>query len=164
MSWLDHKKLMALATFALLSGCGFQPLYGPNSAASQLDGRVAVAEIDGEMGFAFRERLTAKMGSGPSASHEIVADLTVSQRGLAISDTSNITRYNLTGTAAYRVVSMATGLTVAGGDTRAFAAYSATASPVATRSAERDARVRLAQSLAEQVALEVAADAGNWMP
>lgn len=164
MSWRKRRGFVGLALAGLLGGCGFQPLYGPDSSARDLDGRVAVAMIDGEMGFAFRERLTSNLGQATAATHEVVTELDVNQQGLAISDESNITRYNLTGLATYSVVSLGDRTTVSSGTARAFAAYSATASPVATRAAERDAHVRLARSLAEQVALEIAADAPVWLP
>ena len=44
----------------------------------------------------------------------------------------------------------------------AFTAYSAVASPFATRTAEEDARRRLAVALAEQIAQRLALSANGW--
>ncbi len=146
-----------------LAACGFQPLYGPNTSAEQLSGRVAVSLIDGEMGFAARKRLTERIGATTAATHRLDVTLSVESDGLAISQTNQITRYNLTGTADFKVVGLQTGATVESGTSRAFAAYSAAASPFATRVAEEDARARLAVSLADQIVIRIAATSDRWL-
>lgn len=152
------------AVVATLSSCGFSPIYGDGAPAQGLSGRIAVDEIAGKMGFTARKRLTERLGSAPDAGHRLAVAIDVQSDGLAISQTNQITRYNLTGTAAYRIISLSSGGTVEDGTARAFAAYSATASPFATRLAEEDARARLAISLADQIATQVAATASRWLP
>ena len=148
----------------VLSSCGFQPVFGPGTAASRMNGQINVADIDGKMGFAARKRLTARLGDANVVTHRLDVAIDVESDGLAISQTNQITRYNLTGVATYKVVNLAANTTVETGTARAFAAYSATASPLATRVAEEDARERLAISLADQIATRIAATADRWLP
>ena len=147
-----------------LSACGFAPIYGDTAPARALDGRIAVSKIDGKMGFAACKRLTDRLGPATAATHQLTVTLDVTRDGLGISQTNQITRYNLTGTASYRVISLAAGVPVETGIARAFAAYSATASPFATRIAEEDAHTRLAISLADQIVTRVSATADRWLP
>ena len=162
MSLFDRRSFLMLPL--ALAACGFEPVYGPGSAASRLDGAITVAQIDGPMGFVARKRLTERLGTADRARFRVDVEIEVDSDGLAISQTNQITRYNLTGTATYNVVSLAAGLPVETGTARAFAAYSATASPFATRVAEKDARARLAVSLADQIASQIAATADRWLP
>jgi len=83
------------------------------------------------------------------------------RQGLGISSENEITRYTLTGTARYTLSPVGGGAAQTA-SLRAFAAYSATASPYATRIADRDARARLAVSLADQIAARLEASAGEW--
>lgn len=157
-----HVLLGMMASLPLVSACGFAPVYGDGSAARALTGTIAVEEIAGAMGFAARQRLTERLGPATAATHRLDVTIALDSDGLAISQTNQITRYNLTGTASYDLVDMATGVKVEAGTARAFAAYSATASPFATRVAERDARSRLAVSLADQIVIRIAASATRW--
>lgn len=146
-----------------LSACGFTPIYGEGAAARGLNGRIAVAQIDGKMGFAARKRLTERLGPASAASHLLTVTLDVTSDGLGISQTNQITRYNLTGEASYEVRHMGSNTRVETGDARAFAAYSASASPFATRVAEEDARARLAVTLADQIVTRLAATSATWL-
>lgn len=160
---VPRRRLLSLfAIIVPLAACGFTPLHGPDRAATAIDGRIAVALIDGEMGFEARTRLTERLGQAQRASHRLVVTLSVDSAGLAISQTNQITRYNLSGLASYRLIALAAETAVDTGTVRAFAAYSADDSAFATQVAERDARRRLAISLADQIATRLAATADRW--
>ena len=145
-----------------LAGCGFQPIYGTGTSASAARGQIDVAEIAGPMGFEMRRRLTERLGAATRAGYRLDATINTTSEGLAVTPTAEITRYNLTGTAAY-VLRNSDGNAVLTGDVRAFSAYSATDAPYATRIAERDARIRLATSLADQIATRISASADDWL-
>ena len=153
---------LAILLFLALSGCGFQPIYGEGTAASAARGQIAVEEIGGPMGFEMRRRLTERLGPGGDGPYRLSADINTTSEGLAVTQTAEITRYNLTGTARY-VLRNGAGVPVLTGDVRAFSAYSATDEPYATRVAERDARIRLATSLADQIATRISASADGWL-
>ena len=162
MSWSDRRRLLALAaTLPALAACGFRPIYGDTSRATALRGRIAVAPIDGLMGFEMRRRLTERLGATDSAAFRLAVTLDVASQGLAISEQNDISRYNLTGTASYTLTSTA-GTILQSARVRAFSAYSATNSPFATQVAEEDARARLATSLADRIVTRIlAADIGT---
>lgn len=153
---------LGLAT--ILAGCGFQPIYGTGAPATRLIGRVAVDDIDGLMGFEMRKRLNERLGTAAAPLYALNVALTVDDEGLAISQNNEITRYNLSGEASYALRALKTGREVHRGTVRAFAAHSATASPFATRVARRDARARLATSLADQITSRLAVAATDLAP
>lgn len=162
--WSSDRRSLILggAAIAALSGCGFAPVYGRGTAASATRGRISVSRISGLLGFTLRTRLTARLGPADAASHQLKVTVDISRRGLAVSRENEITRYNLTGTAKYTLTPIGETGKTARGSVRAFAAYSATASPFATRSAEQDARERLALALADQIASRLAVTAEEW--
>ena len=158
----ERRRCLALCAAGAVSACGFAPIYGPEGPARAALGRIAVTEIDGLMGFELRERLIERFGAPRAATHRIDVEIELESNGLAITADAEITRYNLTGRAAFSLVELTSGNVVLKENIRAFAAYSATASVVATRSAERDARIRLATALADQITLRVAAEPDLW--
>ncbi|MFS4439477.1 LPS assembly lipoprotein LptE [Paracoccaceae bacterium GXU_MW_L88] len=159
MSWSRRHILLALAA---LPGCGFTPVYAPGSAASALDGQIAIALIPGGLGFALRERLQERLGRVETAPLLLEIDLDLDSEGRVITEDNRITRYTLTGEAPWRIV--AGNQVVMEGRALSVTAWSATAAPFATRQAEEDAYRRLAISLAEKISLEIAARAGEIPP
>lgn len=162
MSLYNRRSVLLLGASAL-GACGFTPLYGTGSAAEATRGRIDVAQINGLMGFKLRQRLSSRLGAAKTASHRLTVRINTSSQELAINQENEITRYSLTGTASFDLRSLSAGASVLEGSVRAFSAYSATASAYATSVAERDARARLANSLAEQIATRVVASADRWL-
>ena len=160
---LTRRTALSLGGTSLaVAACGFTPIYGEGAAARALTGRIDVDQIDGKMGFAARKRLTERLGPATAATHLLSIRLDVTTDALAISQTNQISRYNLTGVARYAVRHLGSDTTVETGSARAFAAYSASASPFATRVAEEDARERLAITLADQIVTRIAATSESW--
>lgn len=163
MSYERRAFLAAAGASLLTAGCGFTPLYGEGSPARAAQGRIAVDQIGGRIGFELKKRLTSRLGAPKNVSHRLGVQVSVSAAALAISDVNEITRYSLTGTANYALRDARGGTQVSTGSVRAFASYSATASTFATSSASVDAHERLAHSLAEQIATRLASSAGDWL-
>jgi LPS-assembly lipoprotein len=146
-----------------VAACGFSPVYGPERAASRLEGQISIEPIPGRIGFELRERLKLRFGAAePDPLYRLQISVDVESTGLAITQDNAITRYNLTGTARYTLDRRADEKRLLEEEGRAYAAYSATTSPYATRIAEKDANVRLVQSLADQIALRLSASAEVW--
>lgn len=156
----SSRRLFVLAGAAALSGCGFTPIYG--TGASRLSGSISVAPISGLMGFEMRRRLTERLGHAEEGRFALTATITTAEQALAITPRAEITRYNLTGTARYSVRDNQNGVWATRGSVRAFSAYSANDEAFATRAAERDAQLRLAVALADQIATRLLAGAGDW--
>ena len=152
--WSSRRQFCGLA-LAGLAGCGFEPIYSRGQAAAELRNQIAVERIDGREGFFFREKLRERHGAPTDPLYRLIVRMESEQIGLAITQTADVTRYNISGTARFQLVRLWDRLEVLEGDVRAVAGYSATGSAYATRVAERDARERLATTLAEKVASRV---------
>lgn len=90
-----------------------------------------------------RQRLAERLGSG-GATYLLNVSQTARERAAAINDAGDTTRFNVVGTARWRLSEIATGKTVASGQADAFTSYAATGSTVATQSTRDDAVRRLA--------------------
>jgi LPS-assembly lipoprotein len=149
-----------------LAACGFTPLYGPDAPASRMAGRVEVATLQGAPGFRLREQLTGRLGPAIEPTHRLEIALDLEQTGVALTEQNFTTRYNVVGTADFRLVPLAGGPPVLTGQVRAITGYSApaseTASAFATLAAERDAEQRVARDLADKILQRLALSAGTW--
>lgn len=166
--WSSDRRslLFRAAAFAAvlpgLSGCGFAPLYGEGAPARALQGQVEVPILPGLFGFALRERLITRLGAAaPTPLYLLDIEGEIEEDERAIRRDRSITRFNLTATARYSLSSLSTGAALASGTVRDTTAYSAVASPFATRAAEEDARRRLATALADEILLRLAASAAE---
>lgn len=154
---------LAGAGTLLLAGCGFQPLYGEASPAAAMNGRFLLETPDGRPGFEMRERLTERLGAPDEARYRLKVTLSLESRGSALTQRDYTTRYDVTGVATYQVVPLGGGAPVLTGRVTSMTAYSApegdNSSAFASLVAERDAEVRLARTLADQIVMELAVTA-----
>ncbi len=167
MWWSDRRRLLAAGFGAvMLAGCGFTPLYDEGAPATKMAGRVEVSIIEGEPGFAMRERLTERLGPATAAGYRLDIKLRLTRTGVALTQKNVTTRFDVIGTAEYTLVPLAGGTPVASGSVRTITGYSApesaTASAFASRAAERDANRRLAVTLADQILQRLALGADTW--
>ncbi len=158
--------LGALALPALLAACGFTPLYGEGAPASRMAGRVEVAQLYGAAGFALREALTGRLGPAVDPAYRLDVGLRLTRTGVALTQQNVTTRFNVIGTASYRLVPLAGGPAIASGEVRAITGFSAPeaeiSSAFAQRAAEQDAEHRLAVELANRILQRLALSAGTW--
>ena len=170
MSWSDkgpgRRAVLALLAPAVLGACGFTPLYGEGAPAAKMAGRVEVAQLYGAPGFALREELTGRLGPAVNPTHRLEVDLKLTRTGVALTKQNVTTRYDVIGTATYRLVPRAGGPAVAAGEVRAITGYSVPSSKIASafaqRAAEQDAEHRLAIDLADRILQRLALSAGSW--
>lgn len=144
---LRFGRLLLLAPLAL-AACGFAPVEAPGGSGAALRGQVTVEAPDTAEGFSLRARLEDRLG-GPGEGLTLAVRPEVQETPAAVSPEGAITRYALTGTAAWALARG--GREVATGRASAFAGYSATGTTVATRAAALDARERLMVLLADEV-------------
>ena len=156
MWWCDRRRAaVALAAAALAAGCGFRPVHGDGGLAGAAGG-VRVAQPPGRIGYFFAEALRARLGPpGPSAL-ALDADLSLDRRETVITVADDVTRYDVVGTARYRLRAE-DGDLAAEGAVSAVTGYNTLAAPYATRRAAEDAERRVAEALASRVFLELAA-------
>lgn len=165
---LSRRRLLLWAGLApaLLSGCGFTPLYGEGAPATRMAGRVVVPPLEGEAGFAMHERLTGRFGPAADPAYRLEVSLSLTRAGVALTRENVTTRFDVVGVAEYRLVPLAGGPAVASGVVRATTGFSApeseTASAFASRVAEQDAEERLAIDLADRIVQRLALSAEGW--
>lgn len=160
MSWSDRRAVLAaVGAVAGLAGCGFRPAYGPGGVADDLRGQIAVDAPDSRLGFVLVERLEARLGPAEAPRYRLSYRIDTDDLALGITRRQEITRYNLTGTLDFQLRDIPSGDVVESGRVTAFAAYSATASTVATQASERDAYRRLMVMLADRLVTRLIATA-----
>ena len=152
-------RIAALAAFLmlpLLSACGFQPLYG-NNTAPQLSS-IFVEDIAERNGFELRTRLIDILdsdGMQTNKRYRLKITLSESSQGIALQNDAAITRYNNRMEARF-VLSDAGGKEIYRGTQSELSSYNVVQSPYATLAAEQDSGKRAVQDMAERIRLELA--------
>jgi len=153
----------AVATSAVLGGCGFHPLYandGPQGGGQQIFRSIYVEPIDGEVaGYEMRNSLIDLLHS-TSRPEEAQYRLSITIRqivqGIAIENDASITRYNYSLQADYTLTDRKTGKTIKAGSESTIAPYDVVTSPYATEVAEHNAQKSGAHDLASRIQVELA--------
>ncbi|MEM8787015.1 MAG: LPS assembly lipoprotein LptE [Pseudomonadota bacterium] len=162
MSCYSRRNTLSLLAAPFLSACGFTPLYGPDGAARDIQGLVTIPTLPSRFGFDLREGLITRLGDPAQADFALSLQPALSQEGRGIQGDNTITRFNVEATVDFAVSRIGAEQPLFQDRARAFTAYSAVAGPFATRAAEDDALRRLADTLADQIALRLSATAGAW--
>lgn len=171
MSWSDSARLPRRAVFLAvvlalplaLSGC-IHPLYGSSSGGEELQAKLSGIVID-EVPDRFGHYLVQELGfdlngSGKEGTARYRLSITTSesvQPAVVNSLTGVATSATLFGTATFHLVETATGKDVLTGVAQATASYSRNDQRFASVRAARDAEIRVAEQLAEQIKTRIAA-------
>src|SRR5579872_2280496 len=148
----------AVPAFLVLSGCGFQPLYGTpagNAAATALS-EVYVEPIPDRVGYQLRNDLLDMFnatGRAGDAAYRLKLSLIEAEQAVGLQTNTNITRYNYTLRAHYELTRRGSTDILKSGDLTTLTAYNVAAAPFlyATVTAEQDAKNRAANDLAERL-------------
>ncbi|MEL6465899.1 MAG: LPS assembly lipoprotein LptE [Pseudomonadota bacterium] len=149
--------IAALALSLTLAACGFEPVYGPNGAGTQLQNRVLVDKPIDREGFLLVRQLEERLGRTGDAAYRLGIQLAVAEEARAIDPDGDIRRFHVVGEALYTLSDTTTGAVVRSGAVDNFVGYSATGTTVATLAAKRDATERLMTILADEIVLELQA-------
>jgi len=169
---------LALALLAL-SGCGFRPLYGEDSAVGKtnLAGvRVApIQDIPDPTGHSvssargaqqLRNFLIDRVNPGAqraAAQYELRVTLNEAKTtAIGIRTDETATRATLVMSASYALIRFDGGGTILSGSTQANVSYNILRNQFATLSAENDARQQAARQISETIALEAANAVGAF--
>jgi LPS-assembly lipoprotein len=153
----SFKRRQVLALPLALAACGFEPVYGPGSAASTLENRLLTSEPRTRDAYLLNQRIEERFGRATDPAYRLSVILDVTEDGLAINTDGDIERYNVIGKAKFRLQDMATDAEIISGEASNFTGYSATGSTVTTLAAQRDARKRLMTILADQITIRLQA-------
>jgi LPS-assembly lipoprotein len=155
-------RITVIAVFAVAAGCGFQPLHAPGGGGDpSVLSKVDVAPIPNRLGQVVRNRLVEQLtprGSPIAAKYRVVVSLRLSKEALAIGRDDSATRYNVSLEATYDLLLVSSGDTVLQGTVRSVAAYNVVSSDYANVVAERDAKLRAAREVGDEIKLRLAVD------
>ena len=166
MWWSDRARgLAALALALSLGGC-FQPLYSeaahPGLVADLQ--AIEVAPIKDRIGHYLNDDLISNLnGTGETPAAKYRLTVTVAQNSQTPTVESQIaaaTAATVIGKAAFTLIKIDGGAVIYKGDATAAAVYDRTLDSFANLRAARDAEIRLARSLADEIGLRVAAALG----
>ncbi len=160
----NHRRRMIglLAVLPLIfAGCGFQPLYGTKATRDQTTAelsRINISPIPDRIGQLVYNNLVDRMhtkGTNRSSRYHLKVSLSLSSEGIAVTSDDVVTRSNLTLTASFEIFETASQKVLFSGQTFAIAAYNVGDSEFANLSALRDARVRTAREVSEEIKNQV---------
>ncbi len=161
MWWSRNIAAVTAALLLVLSGCGFQPLYGKNSVGGVDDelARVKVQVIADRTGQQAHNYLLDRLnrkGRPAKPRYLLEIRLTVAKSELGIQRNEAATRAKLVLTADFQLSDIETQEVLLTRSARSSNSYNIVDSAVATRSAEADATDRAARELSEDIRVMLA--------
>ena len=158
--WWSSGAVAALAM--ALAACGFQPLYGEREQGVEAVAALAeirIGPIPDRLGQVVRNHLLDLLtprGAPAEPRYRLSVRLRKTKEGLAFEQDESVTRFDVTIAADYELIEIAGGGTVARGTARSIASYNVVRSDFANTAAERDAELRLARELSDEISLRLA--------
>jgi len=159
MSSFKRQSVLGFLLAAPLAACGFEPVYAPGTAGSELIGQVVVREPTSIDSYELVQNLEQRFGRSASPNYALSFALAIEDEGQAVTNTGEINRYRVQGIVDYALTPMETEDPIATGRVESFTGYSATGNTVETLAAERDAYRRLMAILADKILTELQATA-----
>lgn len=154
----DRRAFLGLALPALLAGC-FRPMLAENSTAGQLQGQIALPEINGRFGYFLYKSLEDRLGRPDAPEWRLTVSVNTSERGLAIAQDNAVTRIAVTATANWALFAQGSDEPILRDKEVTESGYNSTESLFATRQTRLDIERRLARDLGERISRAVLAQA-----
>lgn len=151
MSLFNRRTFSKLFAVALLSSCGFTPVYGPKGTTTPLFGQIALDSPQDRNTYLLHRRIEERLGQATAGAWRLSTKLETENIGLGFTTGGDITRYNINGTATYTLRRTDSSDVYHQGKVQHFTSYSATGTTVATLASKRDAEVRIMTILADQI-------------
>lgn len=164
----SYRSVAALSLILVLAGCGFRPLYAPPREdvsgkgvyAFDIFKSIAIGNIKDREGQYFRNRLVQLLhpqGRSGIARYSLDVILNESSTDLAVQRSAIATRANLTVTANFVLRDLEAGGTRESGSAKSISGYNIFQSEFQTLMAEKGARERALDDLAQQLRVRLAA-------
>ena len=156
------KRLSIVLALLILSGCGFQPLYGKNSpgnVASEFS-KIKIQLIKDRLGQQLHNQLLSALSLGGrpgNPSYVLQIKASESTASLAVRKSAFATRANLKVSASFSLLSAIGKEPLFSGSSAITVSYNILDSDFATLSAEKDARKRAIREVAEDMRLQLGA-------
>ncbi|MEM6680207.1 MAG: hypothetical protein AAF675_20275 [Pseudomonadota bacterium] len=143
-----------------LGGC-FRPMLAEGGPASEVRGRIALPPVQNRISRVVNDTLENRLGAPQAGETDFRLEVGIrfSERGLLVTQDSDITRVQMTAVAEMRLYRNGEVAPVLADLLSNEAGFDETASLYASRTARRDVEERLARALAERIALRVLARA-----
>lgn len=156
-------RLPVLAVALALAACGFHPLYG-NAGGTNIGATLSgiyVEPIPDRVGYKLRNDLLDLFnatGEAANNPYRLKLYLTEKEEAVILQPNTAITRYNYTLTAHYDLIPRTETMPVKSGDVSSLTAYNVAAAPFlfGTVTAERDAKDRAANEIADRIRTQLA--------
>lgn len=150
-------QIVGLIGLALLSACGFTPMYAPGPGGSAAIGPIAIGQIDGRAGHVLRTELDRMLSvergaAGPQRHLDVTLTEQVGGLGLRLDESSSRAELRLT---ALYVLTQPDGPELRGTLT-SIVNYEVPNAAYAAIAAQDDARERAAETMAERLRAELA--------
>jgi LPS-assembly lipoprotein len=137
----------------VLGGCGFSPVYGPQSSGREFMSSIAVSPpVSNRTSYLLVAALEERLGRNDAGSLLLWHNVSLGEAGLGVS-----ARIHVTGAANYRLTQVADGTEVAKGRVESFTAYSRPFDQSNFESARQDAIKRLISILADKIVTDIIA-------
>ena len=144
--------------------CGFEPIYGTNTPANLIMGKIDIEVSNGRNAFELRDRLIERLGVLESDPNYLLKySSSIKSKNLTISKDNDVTRYTLQGETDFDLVDLASKKVIYTNIIVSNTAYSATAGTYPTAIAERDANVRLSKDMADKIVTLLLITAKEWI-
>ena len=151
MSLYNRRKFIFLSLAT--TGCSFSPVYKSDLGPEFLRGKIVLPKPGNRDDYMLYSKLEENFGQLENPVFSLSVSYGVSSKGLG--SLGSITRYNLIGSANFRLVEISTGTLIVSDKLKAFTSHSASSQTLATETAARAARDRLMVSIANQVSTSI---------
>lgn len=152
MSLFNRRSFLLLAAAGpVLTGCGFTPTYGSDSAAKGLLDQVIVDEPDDNNTYLLVRELEDRLGRVSQGKYGLSISVTTEEHSTGKTISGVTSRYDVVGDATFALRDLGSGQVLTSGKTRNYTGYSATGTSVATLASQTDAYERLMVILTDQI-------------
>jgi LPS-assembly lipoprotein len=161
-----NRRFFMLSAAALggtsLSGCGFEPVYGTDGAASMLLNNVLVDEPKANESYVLVRELENRLGQpGGAPEYGLSLALHLDERGVGRTSAQVTNRFDVIGSVTYALRGMDNKEVRTTGKVSSFTSYSASGSTVSELAAKDDAYERLMVILADRIVVDLQAYAAS---
>ena len=151
MSLYNRRKFIFLSLAT--TGCSFSPVYKSDIGPAFLRGKIVLPKPGSRDDYMLYSKLEENFGQLENPVFSLSVSYKITSKGLG--SLGSITRYNLIGSANFRLVEISTNTLIISDKSKTFTSYSASSQTLATETAARAARDRLMASIADQISTSI---------
>ena len=134
-------------------GCSFSPVYKSDLGPGFLKGKIVLPTPRDRDDYMLYSKLEENFGQLENPLFKLSVLYKITEKGLG--SLGSITRYNLIGSANFRLVEISTSTLIISDKLKTFTSYSASSQTLATETAARAAADRLMASIANQISTSI---------